>query len=181
MPQAMSCFLQLGHPWPVTQPLRDVCLSHFPSAIWGASSPPGHPHEAFATLDLGSSVSGTSTRGILLPSASTAVSRAPGLSCRNSVMAGLLHHPDRKRLLSLLSQTWAWENQEETGQKQQTACGHGISQHLKRRSRRTPKSAWTGEGETADKAWLLWMDAQTGQRSWLTGQPGATSLCRRLK
>lgn len=47
VPQAMSCFLQLGHPWPVSQPLRGLCLSHFPLPIWGPSSPPGHP-----TMDL---------------------------------------------------------------------------------------------------------------------------------
>lgn len=50
----------------------------------------------------------------------------------------------------------------------ETACGHGKSQHLKGRSRKTPKSAWAGEGETAEEAWLLWREVRgTGQ-----GQPG---------
>jgi len=80
--------------------------------------------------------------------------------------------PDEMRLHLSLSQTWAWHGQsrEETREKQQAARGHGISQHLKTRSSGTPKSAWTGEGGATERAWLLLMDGQIGQRNWLAGQ-----------
>lgn len=173
VPQAMSCFLQLGHPWPVSQPLRDVCLSHFPLPIWGPSSPPGHP-----TMDL------------LLQAHPHVVSLCllPPQLCPELLDCPAGIHPWLGCSITLTGRDCSLccpksgpgriNHGKGGGRNTKLHVVHGISQPIKRRSRRTPKTAWTVEGETTDKAWLLWMEAQINQRSWTMGQPGATSHCR---